>query len=90
MTSNLEGLREPISGIPKVRVLDKDGKQLLTGWYVFHEARQRYPIYQNGPDELSDDELQHLVVVDESADWGMPKGIRVVKVTHPERIEVIE
>ena len=90
MTSNLNGLRVPIEGIPKVRVVDEKGKTLLTGWYVFHEARQRYPIYQNEPDELSDDELQRLVVVDESADWGMPKGIRVVKVTHPERIELIE
>ena len=53
--SNLEGLRDPLPGIPKVRVLDKDGKQLLTGWYVFHEARQRYPIHQTKPDELNDD-----------------------------------
>ena len=88
--SNLEGLRDPLPGIPKVRVLDKDGKQLLTGWYVFHEARQRYPIHRTKPDELNDDEIQHLVIVDDTADWGMPKGIRVLKITPPESIEVIE
>ena len=88
--SNLEGLRDPLPGIPKVRVLDKDGKQLLTGWYVFQEARQRYPIHQTKPDELNDDEIQHLVIVDDTADWGMPKGIRVLKITPPESIEVIE
>ncbi|MDN6211356.1 MAG: hypothetical protein L0J15_03920, partial [Lactococcus sp.] len=80
----------PLPGVPKVRVLDVNGKIVLEGYYMFHEARQINPVYQTEPDRLSNDELQHLVLCADSADWGMPKAIRVVRVTPPERIEVIK
>ena len=84
--SDLKGLRIPLPGIPKVKVVDENGKTLMTGYYVYHEARQPAPI----GDSLTDDEIQHLVICDDSADWNMPKSLRVLRITPPERIEVLD
>lgn len=79
----------PLVGIPKVRVLDKNGKELLRGWYVFHKARQLNPLYEHEPDRLSIDEAQHLVIYSASADWNVPRELKIVKITPPETIEII-
>lgn len=33
------GINSLLAGIPRVRVLDENGKELLRGWYAFHEMR---------------------------------------------------
>jgi hypothetical protein len=88
MVNNIEQ-REPLAGIPRVRVLDKNGKELIRGWYAFHEARQLNPIYEHKPDVLSVNEGQHLVIYSASADWNMPRELKIVKITPPEKIEII-
>ena len=76
---------EPVSGVPMVRVLDADGKELFRGWSVRHECRQPYVM----DDELRPSDVAHLVAVSGSADWGLERPLRIIEVTPPHRIEVI-
>ena len=76
---------KPLPGVPQVRVLDERGKEVLRGWYVYHETRQPCVF----DDELKDDEIVHYVVHDSFADWNMPRELVVSKITPPHRIEVV-
>lgn len=79
------GAKDPVEGVPMVRVLDEQGREVLRGWYIRHEKRQPYCLN----DELRDEDVQHIVAVDEFADWGMPRELKLKAVTPPHRIEVV-
>ncbi|MEG0375453.1 MAG: hypothetical protein RR672_07435 [Raoultibacter sp.] len=74
-----------INGVPMVRVLDGDGNEVLRGWYTRHENRQPSVI----DDELRVVDVDHLVLHDACADWGMPRKLIATRVTPPHTIEVI-
>lgn len=78
---------EPLRGIPMVRVLDEDGREVLRGWYAFHEKRQLCPM---GDDELRVNDVSHLVVHSDWADWNMPRRLVVSEITPPHRIVPIK
>lgn len=76
---------EPVPGVPMVRVMDEQGREVARGWYVRHECRQVCPI----EDRLKPADVAHLVAVSEGADWNMPCNLSLLEVTPPHRIEVI-
>lgn len=77
---------DPMPGIPMVRVLDESGNEVMRGWYMRHENRQPCVL----DDELREEDVDHLVMRDEYADWNMPRNVAVTRVTPPHIIEVIE
>lgn len=78
---------DPLACIPQVRVLDENGREVLRGWYAFHEKRQLCPM---GYDELRPDDVQHLVIHSDWADWNMPRRLVVSEITPPHRIVPVE
>ncbi|MEG2933547.1 MAG: hypothetical protein RR842_08200 [Gordonibacter sp.] len=76
----------PLQGVPMVRVLDGDGNEVMRGWYARHENRQPCVV----DDALRPEDVDHLVLHDEIADWGMPRKMIATKVTPPHTIEVIK
>lgn len=77
----------PLKGIPKVRVIDENGNEVMRGWYAYHEKRQICPI---GEDSLEAHEVAHIVIHDSFADWNMPRTLVASEITPPHRIEIIE
>lgn len=77
---------DPMPGVPEVRVLDGDGKEVMRGYYCRHVNRQVAPL---GADRLRPEDVDHCVVYDGFADWNMPKPVKVAKITPPHRIEVL-
>lgn len=77
--------RREVAGVPMVRVLDGDGREVARGWYVRHENRQPALL----GDRLRPEDVDHLVAFDGSADWGMPRELKIKRVTPPHRIEVL-
>lgn len=77
---------DPIPGIPMVKVVDENGKELFRGWYIYYKMRQCCVI----DDELREDDVQHLVAYSKSADWNMPRDLGIRVITSPHKIEVIE
>lgn len=80
-----EGI-DPMPGVPEVRVLDGDGKEVMRGYYFRHVYRQVAPL---GNDQLRPEDVDHCVVYDGFADWNLPKPVKVAKITPPHRIEVV-
>lgn len=76
-------LMQPIKGVPKVRVLDENGKEVLRGWYIFHQNTN--VCFAEDKPEYYD----HFVVVDNFADLNMPKSLSIKRITPPHTIEVI-
>lgn len=75
--------------IPRVRVIDPNGRKVCEGWYIAYPERMGYPIVE--PDEKPDEiPLVELVAVVEYGDWGLKNGLRLNCVTPPHRIEIIE
>ena len=81
------GSVEPLPGVPRVRIVDEEGRELFEGYYIRHENRQ--PAVFGGTDRLYPEDVDHCVAVDEFADWNMPRRLLIKKVTPPHRIEVI-
>ncbi len=81
------GCIRPLPGVPRVRIVDEEGRELFEGYYIRHENRQ--PAVFGGTDYLHPEDVDHCVAVDEFADWNMPRGLVIKKVTPPHRIEVI-
>ena len=77
---------DPMPGVPEVRVLDEDGKEVMRGYYCHHVNRQVAPL---GVDRLRPEDVDHCVVYDGFADWNMPKPVKVDKITPPHRIELL-
>ena len=82
----------PIPGIPMVRILDEDGKQVMQcGWYIHHQKVNYCGAF--GLD-LTDEQLaentEHIVAICHQGDWNMKNDLRFVRVTPPHRIEVID
>ena len=71
-----------IDGIPMVRVLDGDGREVCRGWY----ARLRKTAHAFGDTE---DNWFDGVVVEDLTDWGMPCTWSLKRVTPPHRLEVL-
>lgn len=78
---------EPLPGVPRVRIVDEEGRELFEGYYIRHENRQ--PAVFGGTDRLHPEDVDHCVAVDEFADWNMPRRLVIKKVTPPHRIEVV-
>ena len=81
------GCIRPLPGVPRVRIVDEEGRALFEGYYIRHENRQ--PAVFGGTDYLHPEDVDHCVAVDEFADWNMPRSLVIKKVTPPHRIEVI-
>ena len=77
---------EPLSGVPRVRILDEGGRELFTGYYIYRLKRQICPF----GDRVHPDDVDHLVAVENEADWNLPRRMTIKKVTPPHRIELIE
>ena len=77
----------PLPGVPRVRIVDEEGRELFEGYYIRHENRQ--PAVFGGTDYLHPEDVDHCVAVDGFADWNMPRRLVIKKVTPPHRIEVI-
>lgn len=71
-----------IDGIPMVRVLDGDGREVCRGWY----ARLRKTAHAFGDTE---DNWFDGVVVEDLTDWGMPCTWSLKRVTPPHVLEVL-
>ena len=78
---------DPLPGVPRVRIVDPDGRELFEGYYIRHENRQ--PAVFGGTDRLRPEDVDHCVAVDGFADWNMPRSLVIKKVTPPHRIEVV-
>lgn len=76
----------PIANIPMVRVLNKEGKECLRGWYIYHINRQPAPF----GDSLKEEDIEHLVAITSSADWNMPTRLELKRISAPYRIEAIQ
>lgn len=81
------GCIRPLPGVPRVRIVDEEGRELFEGYYIRHENRQ--PAVFGGTDYLHPEDVDHCVAVDGFADWNMPRSLVIKKVTPPHRIEVI-
>ena len=81
------GCIRPLPGVPRVRIVDEEGRALFEGYYIRHENRQ--PAVFGGTDYLHPEDVDHCVAVDDFADWNMPRSMVIKKVTPPHRIEVI-
>lgn len=76
---------KPINGVPRVRVLDESGTEIMRGWYVFHESRM---CSADAP--LRESDAQHVVIVDSFAGWNMPRSMQPYVITPPCTIEVVK
>lgn len=77
---------EPVVNVPMVKVVDENGREMYRGYYFRHENRQ---VCFNC-DELKPEDVDHLVCWSDRADWNMPRSAKIIKVTPPHRIEIIE
>ena len=75
------------SDIPRARVVDESGKTRCEGYYFEMPERQAYPINDGEPEKIP---TVRCVVVCEPGDWGLRNSARILRVTPPHRIEVIE
>lgn len=57
----------------KFRGFELDLKRWVYGGFHKHIKRQICPI----DDDLKEEDIQYLIIMDEFADWNMPKGIKV-------------
>lgn len=76
-----------LEGVPMVRVVDGDGKIVLEGWYW------RFPKKMGGAwfeGKTGEREYVEGVVKCNYGDWNMNNEFKLVAVTPPHRIEVIE
>lgn len=77
---------EPLPGVPRVRILDEDGRELFEGYYIYRVNRQLCPF----DDRLHQQDVDHMVAVVNEADWNFERTMTIKKVTPPHMIEVIE
>lgn len=66
----------------KFRGKDAHTKEWVYGYYCEHVKRQICPI---GDDELSNEDIQHYIILSGFADWNMPRPLLVIDVI-PETI----
>ena len=72
--------------IPRVKVVDENDEICFIGYYMLHFNRTPAAL----GDEYKAEDVEHLVIRDEFSDWNMPRGIKVVKVSPPHRIEFLD
>lgn len=75
-----------LAGIPRVRAVEPDGSVSAEGWYFRHVKRQPFPV----DDRLNPEDVDECIVTDGSSDWNLEPPVRLLKITPPTRIEVIE
>ncbi len=63
----------------KFRGWDRDLKQWFYGGYHKHILRQPCPIN----DKLREEDIQHLIIIDSSADWNLEPPIKVLNSIDP-------
>lgn len=76
----------PVEGVPMVRVLDGEGKEVLRGWYVYHELRKAR--CRPRPEDAAH-LVAHCVAVSDFDASAAPGQLRWFEVTPPHRIEVM-
>lgn len=74
--------------VPRVRLVDGDGKELYRGYYFAYPEYQGYPIIANGENQKEIPLVEGIVTYD-PGDWGLSNTPRVLKVTPPHRLELI-
>ena len=77
---------KPLTGVPRVRVLDENGKIVLSGYYLYKLNRMPCVI----DDSLKQEDVDHCVARIDGGDWNLPETFHLVKVTSPHTIEIIE
>ena len=75
--------------IPRVRIIEPNGHVYAEGFYFEMPESAPYPMVRPGekPDPIP---TLHCVVTYNPGDWGMANTPRIIIVTPPHRIEVIE
>ena len=71
--------------VPRVKVLDENGKEVLRGYYVLHFNRTPCVFV----DEHKADDVEHLVVCSKDYDWNLPTQLTIKKITPPHTIHII-
>ena len=72
---------EPLDIVPKVKVLDEEGRTVLRGWYAHHVKK-----CVCFSEDVDPDDYGHCVVYTQFADWNMEQPMKVCRVTPPHRI----
>lgn len=75
--------------IPRVRIVAPDGTLREEGYYFQMPESMGYPIICEGekPREIP---ILHCVVTFTPGDWGMQNTLRVIRVTPPHKIKVVQ
>ena len=71
-------------GIPKVKVLDPDGRVLTTGWYFEFPERSSYAM--DNIQDMRKIKLVRGIVSYDPGDWGMKNIPRMLRIDPPLRI----
>ena len=75
--------------IPRVRIVAPDGKLLDEGYYFQMPESMGYPIIADG-EKPKPIPIAHCVVTYNPGDWGLPNTVRVIRVTPPHKIKVVQ
>lgn len=78
---------EATADIPKVRVRDSKGRVVCEGCYFEYPEYMGPGIYDGDPPPIP---TVRGVITYDQGDWNMPNMLRVLRVTPPHVIEVIE
>lgn len=75
--------------IPRVRILAPDGTLHEEGYYFQMPEYMGYPIIAEGEKPKPIPTL-HCVVTYTPGDWGLPNAIRIIRVTPPHKIKIVQ
>ena len=78
-----------LNEIPRVRILAPDGTLRDEGYYFQMPERMGYPILSEG-EKPKPIPVVHCVVTYTPGDWGMVNTIRIIRVTPPHKIKVVQ
>lgn len=71
--------------IPRVKVVDEDGEELIRGYYVLHFNRT-----PGLNDEYTENDVEHIVISDAESDFNMARGLQTTRVAPPCSIQFLD
>ena len=71
--------------VPRVKVVDEDGEELVRGYYVLHFNRTL-----GVDDEYTEDDVEHSVISDAESDFNMARGLQTTRVAPPCQIVFLD
>lgn len=77
---------EPIKEIPKVKILDENGKIVGDGYYFWYPKSCPYPV----SDGVQEVKAVEGIVTYEQGDWGLPNTLKLKQVMEPHKIVLHE